>query len=99
MNLIRDNSKIAATTSIKPKSLFLNNELLPSAEIGDTYTHEDYRGKGLFSILINQSREEAKDMGVKFVFGTPNNESLPGYQKRQILILLNLLMFVLCVFN
>ena len=55
---------------------------MSSAEIGDTYTHQDYRGQGLFSILINKSREEANEIGVKFVYGTPNKQSLPGYQKR-----------------
>lgn len=82
VNLIKDRSKIAACTSITPKSLLVNNQLFSAAEIGDTYTDKDYQGKGLFSILINQSREEANNLGIKFVYGTPNNQSLPGYQKR-----------------
>ncbi|MDP4681123.1 MAG: GNAT family N-acetyltransferase [Cyclobacteriaceae bacterium] len=82
VNLIKDRSKIVACTSITPKSLLVNNKLIPAAEIGDTYTDIEYQGKGLFSTLINQSREEANELGIKFVYGTPNNQSLPGYQKR-----------------
>lgn len=82
VNLIKENSRIVASTSVTPKTLLLNNNILSAAEIGDTYTHQDYRGQGLFSILINKSREQANEIGVEFIYGTPNKQSLPGYQKR-----------------
>ncbi len=82
VNLFKDDTKIIATTSITTKSLLLNQSLISAGEIGDTYTDSNYQGKGFFSKLINFSREEANNIGIKFVYGTPNNQSLPGYRKR-----------------
>ena len=82
VNLFKDDTKIIATTSITPKSLLLNQCLISSGEIGDTYTDSNYQGRGLFSKLINFSREKANKNGIKFIYGTPNNQSLPGYRKR-----------------
>tara|TARA_B100000795_G_scaffold164042_1_gene123392 strand:+ start:7307 stop:8368 length:1062 start_codon:yes stop_codon:yes gene_type:complete len=82
VNLFKDDGKIIATTSITPKSLLLNQSLISAGEIGDTYTDSHYQGNGLFSKLINFSREQANKDGIKFVYGTPNNQSLPGYKKR-----------------
>ena len=82
INLVKDNNRIASTTSITPKSLIFKNSDVAAAEIGDTYTHPDYWRQGMFSLLINQSRKDAEDSDVKFIYGTPNKLSLPGYQKK-----------------
>jgi hypothetical protein len=80
--LVKDTDVIAATTSITPKSLLLNNEEILSAEIGDTYTDSNYQRQGIFSLLINEGRRNANNHGIKFVYGTPNDQSLPGYEKK-----------------
>ena len=36
----------------------------------------------MFSLLINQTRKDAEKKGINFVYGTPNELSLPGYQKK-----------------
>jgi N-acetylglutamate synthase-like GNAT family acetyltransferase len=82
VNLFKDDDKIIATTSITPKSLLINQKEVLAAEIGDTYTDPNYQGKGFFSRLINSSRSNAYENDLKFVYGTPNNQSLPGYIKR-----------------
>ena len=82
INIVKDGSTIASTTSITPKKLLLNGEVITCAEIGDTYTDENYQRQGLFSLLINQSRSDANEKGIEFIYGTPNHQSLPGYEKR-----------------
>ena len=82
INLVKDSNKIISTTSITPKLLAYKDEIINAAEIGDTYTHPDYWRQGLFSLLINQTREDAEKKDIKFIYGTPNKLSLPGYQKR-----------------
>jgi hypothetical protein len=57
-------------------------EIVNAAEIGDTYTHPDYWRQGMFSLLINQTRKDAEKKGINFIYGTPNELSLPGYQKK-----------------
>ena len=82
INLIKDGNRIVSTTSVTPKLLVFKGELLNAAEIGDTYTHPDYWRQGMFALLINKTREDAGRSGINFVYGTPNELSLPGYQKK-----------------
>ncbi|MGH7129322.1 MAG: GNAT family N-acetyltransferase, partial [Planctomycetaceae bacterium] len=47
----------------------------------DTGTSPDHQRKGIFSALIRFSMERRRREGVPFMFGTPNDQSLPGYMK------------------
>jgi hypothetical protein len=78
---IHHEDNIVAITSITPKSLFIKQVEYTAAEIGDTYTDRKFQGRGFFSLLVNESRKVANDSGIKFIYGTPNNQSMPGYLK------------------
>jgi len=82
INLVKNDKIIAATTSVTPKLLFHGGEVVKAAEIGDTYTHPDYWRQGMFALLINNSRKDAEKAGISFIYGTPNELSLPGYLKK-----------------
>lgn len=82
INLIKDGDAIVSTTSVTPKRLHLKGELILAGEIGDTYTDELYQRQGMFAQLVNQSRQDVLKSGLKFIYGTPNNQSLPGYEKK-----------------
>ena len=82
INLIKDDDKIVSTTSLTPKILYVKGKKQIVAEIGDTYTDPDYQRKGMFSLLINQTRKDAESKGIPFIYGTPNKQSLPGYEKK-----------------
>jgi GNAT superfamily N-acetyltransferase len=58
-----------------------DGEVVPAVRAVDTVTHPDYQGKGIFSLLTRQSLAELDEMGVGFVFNTPNERSRPGYLK------------------
>jgi len=47
----------------------------------DTATHPDHQGQGIFSLLTRHALDELADLGVGFVFNTPNERSRPGYLK------------------
>lgn len=47
----------------------------------DTATHPGYQGKGIFKKLTLQQVELCRQMGIHFVFNTPNEQSRPGYLK------------------
>lgn len=49
------------------------------AQSGDTMTHQDHRGKGLFIDLATRTYELARELDIKFVFGFPNKNSYPGF--------------------
>lgn len=82
INLVKDGNRIVSVTSITPKELILKGENYPVAEIGDTYTDSDYQRQGMFALLINQSTRDAAKLGLSFIYGTPNHQSLPGYEKK-----------------
>jgi len=82
INLVKDNGEIISTTSVTPKQLFFRGRKYRVAEIGDTYTDLNYQRQGIFALLINRSTEDAVNKGMQFIYGTPNDKSLPGYEKK-----------------
>jgi GNAT superfamily N-acetyltransferase len=58
-----------------------DGEIVPAVRAVDTVTHPDHQGKGIFSLLTKASLAELDEMGVGFVFNTPNDKSRPGYLK------------------
>ncbi len=82
INLVKDNGRIVCTTSVTPKRLFSKGREYTVAEIGDTYTNPKHQRQGMFALLINQSTKDAMAEGIDFIYGTPNNQSLPGYEKK-----------------
>jgi hypothetical protein len=63
------------------KAQFDGKEIL-LAQSGDTMTHLDHRGKGLFITLAKMTYDLAKQSGVEFIFGFPNDNSYPGFVKK-----------------
>ena len=79
--VVEKDSKVAGMASITSKSFSINSKSVKSAEIGDTFTHPKYQRLGIFSTLVNNIREYAvSDLKIKFLYGTPNEKSLPGYE-------------------
>lgn len=56
----------------------INGKHVLAAQSGDTMTHKNHMGKGLFVRLAKMTYELAKESGVDFIFGFPNNNSYPG---------------------
>ena len=56
-------------------------EVLNAVRAVDTATHPDAQGKGIFRKLTLGALPELREMGVHFVFNTPNAKSRPGYLK------------------
>lgn len=81
INLVRAPTEIGSVTSLTPKLLFFKGQPLLAAEIGDTFTDPIFQRQGMFSLLVNQSRLDGNSLGINFIFGTPNDQSLPGYKK------------------
>lgn len=58
-----------------------NNKLYKTIRAVDTATHPQHQGKGIFKKLTLDQLERCKKDDVKFVFNTPNTQSMPGYLK------------------
>jgi GNAT superfamily N-acetyltransferase len=72
----------AAYYGIFPIRVKIGGRIVLAAQSGDTMTHKDHQGKGLFTGLAKQTYETAKEEGVAFVFGFPNQNSAPGFFRK-----------------
>jgi GNAT superfamily N-acetyltransferase len=82
INLARDGEKIICTMSLVPKSLYFLGERHIVGEIGDIYTEPDYQRQGLFALLAGETTREALGRGISFIYGLPNEQARPGWEKR-----------------
>lgn len=69
----------AAYYGVFPVLLDYKGTTILAAQSGDTMTHKDHRGKGLFVQLAKKTYGFARDNGVKIVFGFPNKNSFHGF--------------------
>jgi GNAT superfamily N-acetyltransferase len=76
------NDKPAAYYGVFPMILKYNNEQILVAQSGDTMTAPQHQKKGLFVQLARKTYEYAKKVGIQFVFGFPNENSFPGFEKK-----------------
>ncbi len=71
----------AAYYGVFPVLFTYNEKDILAAQSGDTMTHSEHRGEGLFVNLAKHTYEFAKNNGVEFIFGFPNDQSYRGFVK------------------
>lgn len=69
----------AAYYGVFPCKAVIDGDVHLCAQSGDTMTHPDHRGKGLFIKLAKATYELARESGIQFIFGFPNSNSYPGF--------------------
>ena len=74
--------KAAAFYGVFPVRLYLDHAEVLAAQSGDTMTHPNHRGKGLFIALAQKTYTVAAQEGIQLVFGFPNRNSYPGFVKK-----------------
>lgn len=77
-----NNNEPAAYYGVFPITVSWKGKEYLAAQSGDTMTHPNHRGKGLFITLAKMTYDLAKDNNVQFVFGFPNENSYPGFVKK-----------------
>lgn len=80
--LAYDNKQIASYYGVFPIKMRYKNVEYLAAQSGDTLTHPNYQKKGLFTHLAKETYLLAQKENIQFVFGFPNKNSLPGFQKK-----------------
>jgi hypothetical protein len=65
--------------AVIPCFIRFGSKIVLSAQSADTMTHPDYRNKGLFVELALRTFQLCHSAGIPFVFGFPNQNSLPGF--------------------
>jgi GNAT superfamily N-acetyltransferase len=75
--LIEEDGKIVGHYSGVPYHLNFLGKEIPAAQGIDAMVHENYQGKGFFTILAANVYGFCKDNGFKIVFGCPNQNTFP----------------------
>ena len=78
----KEDGRIVGTTTVTRRRIWFRRQLIDGAQIGDTFTDASYQRQGIFTSLVEASRERAIADGVQLIYGTPNSNSLPGYEKK-----------------
>ncbi|PWK79176.1 acetyltransferase (GNAT) family protein [Mucilaginibacter oryzae] len=71
--------KPSAFYGVIPCFIKFKNESVLAAQSADTMTHPNHRGKGLFIELAELTYRLCRTEGIRFLFGFPNQNSLPGF--------------------
>ncbi len=71
----------AAFYGVFPYMMEYNGIKILGAQSGDTMTHPNHKGKGLFKTLGKMTNELAKQNGIQLMFGLPNQFSYHGLVK------------------
>jgi hypothetical protein len=80
--LAYDGENVSSYYGVFPIKMVYKNVEYLAAQSGDTLTHPNYQKKGLFTYLAKETYTLAEKEGIQFVFGFPNKNSLPGFQKK-----------------
>lgn len=76
------NGEPAAYYGVFPVLVRLQEGVHLAAQSGDTMTDPDHQKKGLFIRLAKLTYELAAANGVRFIFGFPNENSKPGFERK-----------------
>ncbi|MES2133973.1 MAG: GNAT family N-acetyltransferase, partial [Bacteroidota bacterium] len=76
-----ENNIPVAYYGVVPTIISISRQRVLAAQSCDTMTHPAHTKKGLFTELAKRTFELAKQKGIHFVFGFPNQNSYPGFIK------------------
>ncbi len=79
---INEHGSPVAYYGVFPIYMQIGNGKVLCAQSGDTMTHPQHTGKGLFTLLAKQTYETALAEGIECIFGFPNKNSFPGFIKK-----------------
>lgn len=77
----KDHRPVAFLGAI-PCELNYDDKIISAAQLTDGMTDPAYQGRGLFVLLIEKITELCKQNNVRFLFGFPNQHSLPVFLNR-----------------
>lgn len=73
---------IVGIKSVTPRLISRLGDVVIAGEMGDSFVHPDYRGRGIFSALTRIARDAACKNRITFMYHTPNQNSRPIYENK-----------------
>ena len=78
----KEEGKIIGSTCFLANDFQLNEKQYVGYQCCWSATHPDHQRRGLLTDIINQAKEILKNKGAGFLYGIPNDNSLPVYTKK-----------------
>jgi len=73
------NDEIIGYYSICPFEITIKGNIIKSALSVGTMTHPSFKRQGIFTTLAQETYDDAKKIGIKFIYGFPNYNSYSGF--------------------
>lgn len=80
--LAEENGRLVGCFALTPKRIRLHGESLLGAEIDDAFVSREFQGQGIFRTLADMILEEARQKGIRLLYGTPNPISYPVFRHK-----------------
>ena len=77
-----ENNEVAAYYGVFPALLEYNSQDIIVAQSGDTMTAPNHQKKGLFTKLAKEANILSEELGIRMIFGFPNENSYPGFKNK-----------------
>lgn len=77
-----EGDRLAGMCSIAPRPFLVDGARVIAAEVSRATTHPDFRGRGVFSALVNFLIEQARERSFAMLYATPNQNSGPIFLGR-----------------
>lgn len=81
MAIHQESGAAAAYYGVFPHQIIRGEDIMTVAQSGDTMTHPAHRKKGLFIRLAKMTYAACEAAGIRYIYGFPNENSLPGFLK------------------
>lgn len=78
----KENEKIIGCNAFLANDFTLNNSHYVGYQSCWSAIHPEHQGKGIFVAIINEAKRILKDDGAGFLYGIPNDNSLPIFTKK-----------------
>lgn len=79
--LIFHGDKVIGSNSFFPIEVNIYNTTYLGVQSGDSMISKEYRGKGLFNLILSHSLDSLNNLGYKFIIGLPNKNSYSRFLK------------------
>jgi GNAT superfamily N-acetyltransferase len=76
-----DGSLLVGLAAVTYKRIKVGDATMLCAELGDLFTHPDFRRRGIFTRLTTEVCDQARADGARLIYVRPNDNSYPGLCK------------------
>jgi GNAT superfamily N-acetyltransferase len=70
--------QVVGLQSVCLRRVLVHGEPRLVAEMGNSFTHPDFRGRGVFARCIKGATDHCRSTGIDIMYATPNDQSLPA---------------------